>query len=355
MRDPTLANMLSRELHDLLYKKTKLASKARAHIENLDVHLGLEGLRAIRYNLFRCDAKKLNEQFDRLTDLPVIKDDALKTLGTLITTWDAELERFYRIDAEYHLGKHQKRQILYKAMPSAMREKIEVEEAAGRLGTYDDFISFILKISTSSIYSKQDKPRPLLAEVTSAPPEPNDDDKKPEQKKEATPPEDDAFTNMVHALWTVFKGNGKGGKGYKGWKGTGKDSAPVHNPSSSNPGSKGGKGDAKGGTQGGKGGLPVGRSGRLVQCWTCGEYGHPQRLCPKNRGNVNEVNDSSSWDLGNVMDKNSYMNNFFHCDLSQLNKHDENGFTYVGLLRRDDEQRQRLACPKGCQHGTNAS
>ena len=37
----------------------KTTGNARAHVENVEVHLGLEGLRAIRQNLFRLDANKL--------------------------------------------------------------------------------------------------------------------------------------------------------------------------------------------------------------------------------------------------------------------------------------------------------
>ena len=95
MKDPTLANILSREMHGLLYRTAR--GKARAHIEHLDVHLGLEGLRAIRLNLFRCNGKKLTEQFDRLTDIEPIKPDQIRNLGALISTWEAELSRFYRI------------------------------------------------------------------------------------------------------------------------------------------------------------------------------------------------------------------------------------------------------------------
>ena len=111
MHDPSLANNLSREMHGLLYRKTR--GKARAHVENVEVHLGLEGLRAIKNTLFRTDGKKLKSQFDRLTELEVVKDTDMRNIATLITTWEAELARFCRIDPEYSLGKHQKRQILY--------------------------------------------------------------------------------------------------------------------------------------------------------------------------------------------------------------------------------------------------
>ena len=63
MREPTLANKLSRELPRRLYTKTTCSSKAQAHVENVDVHLGLEGFITIRYNPFRCDAKKVKDQF----------------------------------------------------------------------------------------------------------------------------------------------------------------------------------------------------------------------------------------------------------------------------------------------------
>ena len=84
--DPQMVNNLSRELHGLLYKKT--CKEARAHVEALDVHMGIEALRAIRYNLFRKDGKRLKEQFDSLTQLEQLKNSDMKTFTTLLTTWE---------------------------------------------------------------------------------------------------------------------------------------------------------------------------------------------------------------------------------------------------------------------------
>ena len=86
MPGPVLANNLSREMHGLLYSKTR--GTARAHVENVEVHLGLEGLRAIRNTLFRTDGKKLKSQFDRLTELEVVKDGDMRNVATLTTTWE---------------------------------------------------------------------------------------------------------------------------------------------------------------------------------------------------------------------------------------------------------------------------
>ena len=65
--DPALICMISRELHGLLYVKTK--GKARAHVEHLDVHRGLECFRQIKSNLFRMDPKRLKLEYDQLTSL----------------------------------------------------------------------------------------------------------------------------------------------------------------------------------------------------------------------------------------------------------------------------------------------
>ena len=81
--DPQMINTLSRELHGLLYKKTK--QKARTHVEALDVHRGVEALRAIRFNLFRKDAKRLKSQFDELTNLQPIKPSEMRLFPALLT------------------------------------------------------------------------------------------------------------------------------------------------------------------------------------------------------------------------------------------------------------------------------
>lgn len=116
---------------DLRTNKDMEKKKARTPVESVDVHRGIEALRAIRSNLFRKDAKRLKEQFDALTHLDPIKTSAMRLFTALLTAWEDELNRFARLDADYTLGKHQRRQILYAALHSEPRKPLTERKRAG--------------------------------------------------------------------------------------------------------------------------------------------------------------------------------------------------------------------------------
>lgn len=97
--DPALVATITREMHGLVYVKTR--GKARAHVEHAEVHRGLKGLRAVKQNLFRMDAKKSKMEYDQLTSLDPIKDSDTRMVATLIATCHAELARLGKLDAEH--------------------------------------------------------------------------------------------------------------------------------------------------------------------------------------------------------------------------------------------------------------
>ena len=185
----TMVSNLSREIHGLLYLKTR--GKARTHVEQLDVHLGLEALRAIKGNLFRMDAKKLKLEYDQLTNLCSIDERDMRHVDTPISTWESDLDRVERLDPDYACGKHQRRQILFKALPQDVRQTIETEEAMGRLQTYEIFITYVRTISSSSLYNKNEKVKPLLGnnneQEQAAPPAPPPPEPEPPQQPHDEP------------------------------------------------------------------------------------------------------------------------------------------------------------------------
>ena len=277
-------------------------------------------------------------QYDQLTNLEQRNGTDMRNIGTLITTWEAELERFKKLDSDYACGKHQRRQILFKALPSEVRNSVEEEDAAGRLRTYEDLKDYIITLGSSSVYAKVEKLKPLLGNV---------DENKPEQEAPAAaaaptalpsqpeaPPSPDTEDPWSHAATAVYsliqkgfsakllKGS-KGGKGSPNW-------TPNWNPKGGAKGSqkgapnspKGGEGDGKNASN-----CRVGRSGRPVECLHCGQIWHPQRLCPKhNPGGVNAVEDA--WAMV-VEDTEPSEKTFMTCDHSKFVDNNEHANDFV--------------------------
>ena len=121
-----------------------------------------------------------------------------------------------------------------------MKDTIDVEEACGRLTTYEDFVDVVLRLSTSSVYAKQDKPRPLLGELAEA-------ERAPEQPEEPAqePEQEDPVSSSINARIAAIKGKGKGS--YTGFSGQPNSQAQSPYPKGGGKATpKGDKGKGKG-------------------------------------------------------------------------------------------------------------
>ena len=125
----------------------------------------------MRWCLFKTDAKRTKQLFDTLTDLSPMKESDFRLFPTLLANWESELTKFEKMDAEYALGKHNRRQILYKSLPASIQTVVDQEEACNRLNTYEDFRRFLITLASSSEYAQAGKPKPLLGNVDAENPE----------------------------------------------------------------------------------------------------------------------------------------------------------------------------------------
>lgn len=307
--NPQLATHVSRELYSVLKKKT--TGQARSQLKSIGENEGLEAWRLIRANLCRKDGQRLQGEFDTLTSLQPIKIGHFKEFPTLHKRWESELTKFASIDPEYRLGKFQKRNIIYRALPQEIRDDIDREQAHNpELSVYDDLINFIINISRSNKYQKTTLPKPLSANLVGESPsaaapaqtEPEEANVKytiDEWIMYMYQDEGQAYIAAgnplpeegILALNSVVKGKGKG-KGTPQWqKGTGKGKGAAKGYQSWTPKGKG-KGN-KGEDNKGKG---KGKGKDHIQCHGCLEYGHYVRDCPQRSVQmVEDTNWGSDW------------------------------------------------------------
>ena len=125
--DSAFATIVSRELFSVLKKKT--IGQARAQLKALNENEGLEALRLMRANLCRKDGQRLQCEFDTLTALAPIKLPSFKEFPTLHQRWESELTKFAAVDQEYRLGKYQRRNTIYRALPQEIKEDVDREQA----------------------------------------------------------------------------------------------------------------------------------------------------------------------------------------------------------------------------------
>ena len=62
-----------------------------------------------------------------MTTLPKLKLEEFTNFPTLRVRWEAELKKFESIDAEYMLGKFQKRNIIYRSLPAEVQTDLNKE------------------------------------------------------------------------------------------------------------------------------------------------------------------------------------------------------------------------------------
>ena len=73
-------------------------------------------------------------------------------MSSLLVRWEADFARFEVIDVGYELGKFQRGNIIYGALPDEIIREVDKEVAKGQPGTYEGFIPFIENLWASSRY-----------------------------------------------------------------------------------------------------------------------------------------------------------------------------------------------------------
>ena len=297
-QNPDLALKISRELFSVLNKKTTL--NARNQIKSLEENEGLEGWRLLRMNLHKKDRQRLQKEYDQLTDIGPIKIHDFKDFPDLHRRWEFELKKFTNIDADYNMGKFQKRNVLYRALPGEIQNEVDSVSARteSSLEDYDSFIEFVINLSRSWKYQKQVKPRPLTANMV--------EDQPPTRPQEEPQPEQNDAVYSVEE-WQSFLQTDDGREYVVGdkqlpqagreallsltsqSKGKGKGWQPNWQPNWQSGKNKGKGKDAKGKGKDGKG---KGKGGKgKGPCHGCGEYGHFIRDCPNSGKGINAVDD----------------------------------------------------------------
>ena len=146
--------------------KKKTTGQARTQLKALNENEGLEAWRLIRVNLCRKDGQRLQGEFDTLTSLLPIKLTNFREFPTLHKRWESELAKFAAIDPEYKLGKFQRRNIIYRALPQEIRDDIDREQAHNQaLSQYDALVDFVINLSRSNRHQKTAPPKPLTANL----------------------------------------------------------------------------------------------------------------------------------------------------------------------------------------------
>ena len=204
--NPSLTCALSRELYSVLKKKTGL--KARSQMKTLSENEGLEAWRMIRLNLCRKDGQRLQSEFDTLTTLAKMKVEDFANFPTMKVRWEAELLKFESIDAEYRLGRFQKKNILYRALPPEIQSDLDKEVSRDdTLNQYDRMVSYLENLSRSQRYQKTTTPKPFSANLV--------DDHEPTMPKEisiATPEKADPAEAEIYSVsaWSSYLNTDEG-------------------------------------------------------------------------------------------------------------------------------------------------
>ena len=278
-QNPGLVMKISRELYALLMNKTE--DKAKSHVKILTPQDGLEASRSMRMALSRRDGQRLQAKFDALTtQLKPVPMSELKNLSTLLAKWEKELKDFEALDKEYKVGQFQRKQIIFKILPEEVKRMCTYQQGMGQLAKYEEFLSFIKTIASSSMYQSWKQPTPLTAGTNLLAPVAGGcvnfgNQQFPSQEAEikysydecvawVSTPEGEKYVNendvtdptLVQAIVAIAKGKGKNGGGKNGRFGGGKNNASP------------------------KGGSPARKREFQGECHKCHKWGHRINECP---------------------------------------------------------------------------
>ena len=296
---------------------------------------GLEAWRLIRANLCRKHGQRLQGEFDTLTNLVPIKIAGFRDFPTLHQRWESELTRFAAVDSEYQLGKFQKRNIIYRALPQEIGEDVDREQAHNQqLSHYDDLISFVINLSRSQKYQKTSAPKPLTANLVGEQPTSN----------EYAPVETPAPVEPDYSVddWIMFIKTDEGQRHLAAGNPLPQEGILALNSvvkggwnSKGSSKGKGGKEPRQGGKAGSKGkgkdakGKGKGKGLDHIQCHGCGKWGHYVRDCPDRSIKAVEAGEwgqAYNPNYVTLMVTDTCFNGYGKtnwCDLSNINNHDD--------------------------------
>ena len=78
-------------------------------------------------NLDKPDPHREHDEYTKLTSLEQISSNDFKDFTTKITKWEASLLKYERIDPEFRIGMHQRRDIVTKSLPSEVKLLVELQ------------------------------------------------------------------------------------------------------------------------------------------------------------------------------------------------------------------------------------
>ena len=267
-----IAHRLNSELYSWLYNVCTL--KAWTFLKSVPQGQGLEAFRLVYQQVTRRTPQQLEAEFRFLN-----KPEGPKLISDVshwLVSWENRLSMLYTMNKDYGLSDQSRKNVAYEAMPEQLPKILDQGSAKGNLATWRMMKDFLINFSDSESVNKTGKPMPISANVVAEEQAaPQDPEYSSEQwlyyLEQTSEGQEFAVANPTHpqvqayVLSVVVKGKGKGWKGYgKGDKGKGKGFG------------KDGKGD-KGKGKGAKG------KGFQCNCYTCGQFGHSSRNCPRNQ------------------------------------------------------------------------
>ena len=129
--DSALSTKLSLEMYVLLKMKTQLT--AGNHLKHISSERGLEAWRVLRRELMGREGPRQEEEFNAIAELPKLKSADMAKFDNLFVRWESELKKHETVSSDYVIGKHRRRQIVYKALPDEIQRAVDAEVAKGQI------------------------------------------------------------------------------------------------------------------------------------------------------------------------------------------------------------------------------
>ena len=129
------------------------------------------------------------------------------------------MKRFQSIGGGYALGKFQRRNIVYRALPDEIQRDVDKEPTKRAIPDYENFIEFIKNLSRSSRYHSTQPPKPLTANLLQDEPQSEIEHSVKDWIAyiETEGPPDADMGNLpakgLQALYAITKGKGRTPKG----------------------------------------------------------------------------------------------------------------------------------------------
>ena len=104
----------------------KTGLKSKEVVELLETWEGLEAWRTVRLHVDRHDSQREHDEYTKLSVLTPISVNDFQNFSTTITKWEAGLLKYERIDAEFKIGTHQRRDIIMRSLAEDIKLLVEL-------------------------------------------------------------------------------------------------------------------------------------------------------------------------------------------------------------------------------------